>query len=70
MTDDRQIRSEKLTGVYVSGERKTFEWDTETSGGAPCKDHALIYLFLKVLGMEQDLLFEISYHRYRYLKTG
>ena len=68
MTDDRQIRSEKLTGVFVSDELKTFGWDTESSGGALCIDHAFIYLFLKALGMEQDLLFEISYHRC--LKTG
>ena len=63
MTDDRQAHwSFRIRWA------KTFGWDTESSGGAPCKDHAFIYLFLKILGMEQDLLFEISYHRC--LKTG
>ena len=61
MTDTNSIR--KAHWSFRIRWAKNFGWDTESYGGAPCKDHAFIYLFLKVLGMEQDLLFEISYHR-------
>ena len=61
MTDTNSIR--KAHWSFRIRWAKNFGWDTESYGGAPCKDHAFIYLFLKVLGMEQDLLFEISYNR-------